>query len=124
MAARFATRVPPAAPPFFPEIRVVPRGTTREASRGDANGGGASMARAVCYAIAMVRPPARPVCNLTPSEKEQAIEEMVRNFADALDIGPEKARRVLAKVFGMIAESGITLDQAIDAISEDPSALN
>jgi hypothetical protein len=59
-----------------------------------------------------------------PSEIERAVEEMVREFADRLDIGPEKARRILHKCVSEMRKAGITFEQAIEALDEDSKNSN
>jgi hypothetical protein len=55
----------------------------------------------------------------SPSEIEREIDEMVRVFADQLDVGPEKARKWLGEIFSAMSAAGLSIEQAIEILSED-----
>jgi hypothetical protein len=59
---------------------------------------------------------------LTPAEIERAVDEIVREFADRLDVGPEKARRVLRVIVSHLSQAGISFEEAIALLQESEAA--
>jgi hypothetical protein len=65
----------------------------------------------------MVRRPPPP---LTPEEKERAVDEIVEELAGRLGVPVERARALLYALTTVMKKHGITLEAAIEALTDPP----
>jgi hypothetical protein len=63
------------------------------------------------------RPPPR---RLTPAEIERAVDGMVEEFANRLGIPVEQGRMCLHAITSILHKHGITIEAAIEALTDPP----